>query len=122
MNVTYFNTARYAKLDTWSYGTNKPNQTQYKPNSKPILKMTKMNISSFLTGNYKENAPGRLNKNKPNSNPIQIEAWRRSRRASFSEIFKPGTQFPPFFCFLEFSLLLRFGKSTFQAVAAKSVV
>jgi len=36
MNVTSFNTAKYVKLDTWSDGKNKPNQTQFKPNSNPI--------------------------------------------------------------------------------------
>jgi hypothetical protein len=70
MNLTSFNTGKYVKLDTWSNGTNKPNQSQYKPNSKPIRKMTKMNASYFLTGNYEEIGPERLRKNKPNSNPI----------------------------------------------------
>jgi hypothetical protein len=66
MNVNSFNTGKYVKLDTWSGGTNKPNQTQIKPNTNPIYKMRELNVSSFLTGNYKENAPGWLPKNKPN--------------------------------------------------------
>jgi len=66
MNVTSFNKGKYVKLDTWSDGTNKPNQTQFKAKAKPICKMTKMNASSFLTGNYEENSHRWLPQNKPN--------------------------------------------------------
>jgi len=102
IHLTSFNTTRYVKLDTWSDGTNKPKQTQFKPNSKPILKMKKMNSSSFLTGNYEENWPGRLPKNKPNQTQYELEAGpaptcllgAQIPTGQLLRIFQTGDQFP----------------------------
>jgi len=35
MDINSFDTGKYAKLDTWLDGKNKPNQTQFKANSNP---------------------------------------------------------------------------------------
>ena len=54
----------------------KPNQTQFKPNSNPMLKRPKMNVRNAITKNYEifPRLAGR--KNKPNTNPIQTQFQR----------------------------------------------
>ena len=47
MHLTSFNTARYAKLDTWSDGKNKPNQTQFKAKTNPIKPNSKPKQTQF---------------------------------------------------------------------------
>jgi len=90
MFVTSFNTTRYVKLDTWLDGKTKPIQTQFKPKTNPIIKVRKMNVSFCLTRKYDENSPGCLPKNKPNQTQFELEAKRRSLRASLSESSNRG--------------------------------
>ena len=87
MDLTSFNTGKYAKLDTWSDGKNKPKQTQFKPNSQN----EKMLVAKVLTRNY-ENA--RLH-SRPKTNPIKPNSNRSRAQVPAGKlpaIFEPGTQ------------------------------
>ena len=72
MNVTFFITRDYDKLDTWSSGKNKANtkpiQSRYKANTKPIQSQYKANTKP-IQSQYKANTKPIQSQYKPNSNP-----------------------------------------------------
>jgi len=75
INVTSFYTVNYENKRLCRCGENKANQSQYKPNTKPIQtqfpKSQKMNVTSILTKDYENETTFRLRQNKPNTNPIK---------------------------------------------------
>jgi len=54
-----------------------------------------MNVNSLITKDYRKKDDFAVRKNKPNSNPIKLEAERRSLRVSFSESSNRGPIPPP---------------------------
>ena len=89
MNVTSFDKGKYVKLDTWSDETNKPNQTQFKAN----LQNDKNERKLFFNRQLRRKLSRMATPKQTQSNPIQIEAGRRSLRASFSEPANRGPNF-----------------------------
>jgi hypothetical protein len=53
-------------MDNWLNAKNKPNQTQFKPNSNPTPKML---INPYIRALYTQKPPSGGPKNKSNSNP-----------------------------------------------------
>ena len=66
MNISPFMTIKYVKLDNWCNRKNKPNQTQFKPKTKPIAEIPKMNVSIYYTREYNKITAFRRIQNKPN--------------------------------------------------------
>ena len=50
---------------------NKPNQTQFKANSNPILEMPEINVNIYYKNVYNNKTAFRQIKNKPKTNPKQ---------------------------------------------------
>ena len=73
-NVTNYITTKYEEMDTWSSGENKPNQTQFEPNTNPICLWPKMNVSSIPTMDYDNEIAFSLRKSKPNQTQFKSEA------------------------------------------------
>jgi len=96
MNLTSFDKGKYVKLDTWSDETNKPNQTQFKAN----LQNDKNERKLFFNRQLRRKLSRMATPKQTQSNPIQIEAGRRSLRASFSEPANRGPNFKPALNFL----------------------
>jgi len=69
INVSYFITSIYVKVDTWLSGKNKANSNPIKPN----LRKAKMNVNSLTTKDYRKKDDFTVRINKPNSNPISVE-------------------------------------------------
>jgi len=69
MNVSNVKAMNYRNFIPLAGYKNKPNQTQFKPNSKPISKMPKMNASSILTKDYERNDIFAVSENKAKTNP-----------------------------------------------------
>jgi hypothetical protein len=65
MNLSIFLQMDYEKLNDWTLGQNKPNQTQFKANSKPISEMPKMNVSIYYTIDYSKKPPSGEYKTNP---------------------------------------------------------
>ncbi len=70
-------------MDNWS------KQTQFKP-IKPNLRKAKMNVNLYVIKEYENETAFKLQKNKPNSNPI----CRPSSVLEFTQEFIPGSH-PP---------------------------
>jgi len=62
INVNSYMKSKYAKMDTWLSGKNKPNSNPNKPN----LKKAKMNVNSFITKDYRKKDVFSVRINKPN--------------------------------------------------------
>jgi len=56
------------------------NQHKNKAKTKPIYKMLKMNVSSFMTSEYEEFSAFRAGKNKAKTKPIRLRLWLRRDR------------------------------------------
>jgi len=69
MNVTNLSTMIYTIFTSLTKVKNKPNQTQFKANSNPIVKRPKMNINIYHTKAYNNKTAFRRQKNKPNTKP-----------------------------------------------------
>ena len=65
----HFCTRIYERFNPLPKRKNKPNQTQYKPNSNPIAERVKMNVNQYNTKDYEENA----DKGYEKTNPIQTQ-------------------------------------------------
>ena len=52
MNLSYLSTMNYPVFASLTKVKNKPNQTQYKPNSNPICFNALIGLSSFMTSKY----------------------------------------------------------------------
>jgi len=73
VNVSLFIAMIYTIFASLTKVKNKPNQSQYKPNSNPIAERVKMNVRNALTMTYGRFIPLSGRKNKPNSNPKQSQ-------------------------------------------------
>ena len=71
MNLKFCKKMAYKNFIPLSGQKNKPNQSQFKPNTNPISEMPKMSANVFFTKNYENEPAFRLQINKPNSNPIK---------------------------------------------------
>ena len=101
MNVSNYTTTEYEQMDTWSSGKNKPNQTQYNPNTNPIPLRPKTNASFLPTKGYATESAFSLQENKPNqtqstaaeplAKPDQTRSEAEIPAGELLEIRKPGT-------------------------------
>jgi len=64
-DVTSFTTMNYTIFTSLTKVKNKPNQTQFKPNTKPITERPIMNISTYFTSKYINETALRWRQNKP---------------------------------------------------------
>ncbi len=65
MNASLFITMIYTIFASLTKVKNKPNQTQYKPNSNPIAERPKMNVNNCYTKVYNNKTASGFRKNKP---------------------------------------------------------
>jgi len=66
MNLNNLTAMNYAIFFSLTKVKNKPNQTQFKANTKPILQRPKMNASIYHTLGYNNETAFRRQQNKPN--------------------------------------------------------
>ena len=78
MNVSNTIKMNYKNFIPLAGYKNKPNQTQFKPKTKPISKRPKMNLNNYYTNEYENKIHCTLSDNKPNqtqfkpnSNPVK---------------------------------------------------
>jgi len=83
-DVTFFTTMYYTNFASLTKVKNKPNQTQFKANTNPIVERPKMNINIYYTIGYNNETAFRRNKNKPNSKPIKPN-WSKASCPEFVE-------------------------------------
>ena len=73
ISITPFAIKSYMGNDVLAPPKNKPNQTQFKPKTKPIGWMPKMNITPFITSDYTKKrsfSPKKTNPIQTQTNPI----------------------------------------------------
>ncbi len=71
--LKHFSTRIYERFHPLPKRKNKPNQTQYKPNSNPITERPKMNVKNAITMNYIKFLCLTGQKNKAKTNPKQTQ-------------------------------------------------
>jgi len=88
MNLTTYITMNYTIFASLTKVKNKPNQTQYKPNTNPITERPKMNVNIYYTLGYNNLFRWRGEKTNPikaNTNPVlsavEWVEWATSRFA-----------------------------------------
>jgi len=71
MNVTFFITMIYTIFISLTGVKNKPNQSQYKANTKPIASKAKIDAKYSYTKDYENISRSLLRKNKPKQTQFQ---------------------------------------------------
>jgi len=82
----HFSIRIYERFHPLAGPKNKPNQTQFKPNTKPICSNAIIGLSSFMTSKYEHLCRWRGKKTNPiqtQSNPIKLILEYRSRIPNF---------------------------------------
>ena len=84
MNVSIFSKKDYNNETAFRRGKNKPNQTQFKPNTKPIPEMPKMSLNTYLIRFYSNKTAFRRIQNKPKQTQFQTQFFNSFIRVPYT--------------------------------------
>ncbi len=74
MNVSILLQMDYENKRNWTIGESKPNSNPIQTQSNPITRMSKMNVNSFITKDYRKKDDFDVRINKPKTHPISEKA------------------------------------------------